>query len=66
MKVLSGQTLFDIAVQYCGCADAAFGLAVLNGLNLTDDLEAGQELQIPGVLKSDIATYYANKGLSAK
>ena len=63
MKILSGQTLFDIAVQYCGCADAAVGLAELNGLNLTDDLIPGQELMLPEVVNPDIALYFQNRNI---
>jgi hypothetical protein len=59
-KVLSGQTLFDIAIQSCGGTEAAYELAVLNGLNLTDDLVSGQELVLPDVVNSDIVHYYQN------
>ena len=63
MKVLSGQTLFDIAIQSCGGTEAAFELAVLNGLNLTDDLVPGQELVLPEVVNADIALYFKNKNI---
>jgi len=64
MKVLSGQTIFDIAIQSCGGIEAAFDLAMLNGLNPTDDLVPGQELIIPGVVNSDIQQYYLNKNIT--
>jgi len=64
MKVLSGQTLFDIAIQSCGSIEAAFELAVLNGLNLTDELVPGQELALPEVVNSGIVTRYSNKGIN--
>jgi len=63
MKVLSGQSLFDIAIQSCGGTDAAFELAVLNGLNLMDDLIPGQELALPEVVNPDIALYFKNKNI---
>jgi len=44
-----GQTLPDIAVQYCGGMAAFPALAALNGLNLTDDISAGAVLFLPDV-----------------
>ncbi len=61
MRVLEGQSLFDIAIQSCGSAEAAFEFAVLNGVSLTDEVTI--ELSVPAVVDADIASYYANKGL---
>ena len=63
MKALEGQTLFDIAIQSCGSAEAAFGLAVMNGLNLTDELLTGSDLVTPDVLNTDVATYFQTKNI---
>lgn len=41
------QSLPDMAIQECGTFEAAFALAERNGLALTDNLTAGQELEIP-------------------
>ena len=61
MKMLEGQSLFDIAIQSCGSAEAAFEFAVLNGVSLTDDVTI--ELSVPDVVDADIASYFANKRL---
>jgi hypothetical protein len=63
MKVLSGQTILDIAIQSCGGIEAAFDLAMLNGLNPTDDLIPGQELILPDVIDSDVQQYFQNKNI---
>ena len=63
MKVLSGQTLFDIAIQELGSAEAAYGLAVLNNLSVMDSLDPGQELQLPTVDNRSVSEYYSNKGI---
>jgi hypothetical protein len=63
MKVLSGQTIFDISIQSCGGIEAAFDLAMLNGLNPTDDLVPGQELLLPDVVNSDVQQYFQNKNI---
>lgn len=42
----NNQTLPDIAVQECGNIEAAFDIARLNGLSLTDELKTGQTLDI--------------------
>jgi hypothetical protein len=55
-KVLSGQTIIDMAVQELGDASRAFELAVLNGLSLTDDLSVGQVLSIPDAAKEQRST----------
>ena len=47
IKVGEGQTLIDIAMQYCGDALRVFDVADLNGLQITDDLEPGSELKVP-------------------
>jgi hypothetical protein len=41
------QTLFDIAVQAMGDADAAYELARLNDISVTEELESGQQLLMP-------------------
>ena len=64
MKVLQGQSLFDIACQTLGSAESAIQIALLNGISVTDDLQVGQELEIPGVANRSIVTYYFNKGLT--
>ncbi|MEI8087096.1 MAG: hypothetical protein WCG93_12880 [Paludibacter sp.] len=63
MKVLQGQTIFDIAVQSSGSAEAAYELALLNGVGLTDDLITGGDLIHAGIVSAEIAAYYASKQL---
>jgi hypothetical protein len=52
------QTLTDIAVQYCGSAEAVFALARLNGLSVTDSLTAGQELILPEKYNNAVARIF--------
>ena len=61
MRVLEGQSLFDIAIQSCGSAEAAFDLAVLNGVSLTDDVTV--DLSVPVVIDADVASYFAKKNI---
>ena len=63
MKVLQGQTLFDIAIQECGNAEAAIALAMSNGLSLTDELVPGIELILSDMIDQDIATYFKDKNI---
>ena len=63
MKALSGQTPIDLAVQTAGVAEAAILIAIANNVSLTDDLSVGSSLADIAVQNSNIATYYANKGL---
>ncbi len=62
--VLNQQSLFDIAVQTAGSAEAAFDLALENDLSLTDNLEVGEPIVEQGNWSNRrVAEYYAAKGL---
>lgn len=62
--VLSNQSLFDLAVQTAGSAEAAFALALQNNRCITDDLEAGLELRNVAIEHKGIEGYYSSKGLT--
>lgn len=47
IKVLHKQTLFDIAIQYCGTSESVFDIAKLNNKSITAELSPGEELVIP-------------------
>jgi len=61
MKAEAGQSIIDVAIQQCGSAEAAISLAIVNSVSITDLPDELNE--IPAVVDSDIATYYANKGI---
>ncbi|WP_010664942.1 hypothetical protein [Marinilabilia salmonicolor] len=63
VKIVEGQSLFDIAIQKLGSAEAALELAVLNGLSLTDELTTGETLQLPGVVNKAVAGYFKGKNI---
>jgi len=52
------QTLFDIAIQYCGDREAAFEIADVNDLSITEELSAGTSLEIADVINQKIVDYY--------
>lgn len=55
----SRQSLLDIAIEHCGQFEAAFDIAVKNGLNLTDDLTAGQEIELVEPTDKSVAAFFA-------
>ncbi len=57
-KVITKQSLLDVAIQQCGDATAVFNLAVLNGLSVTDDLKVGQIIESNEVVDVDVEKYY--------
>ena len=63
LRVLDRQSIFDLAVQALGSVEAAFALALENGLSLTEDLTAGQPVIIAGEKSKAIADYYTAKQL---
>jgi len=63
LKALSGQSIFDLAVQSSGSVEAAFDLALMNSIGLTDDIVPGINLTVASVVNKQIADYYKNKGI---
>jgi hypothetical protein len=63
MRVLESQSIFDAALQECGGVESAFALALENGVSLTDDLAAGQELATVTAANKPIAEYYKNRNI---
>ena len=61
--VLHEQSLLDIAIQTAGSPEAAYELALVNNLSLTDELKPGQELERVAAINADIENYYTNKNL---
>ena len=59
----NGQSLWDIAVQHCGAADAAFSVAELNGLLPTSLPKAGETLKVPDAENKKVAKHYAEHGI---
>lgn len=58
-----GQTLFDIALQECGSIDAAFEIASLNDVSISDIPASGMSLNIPEVKNMKTVKYYKNNGI---
>ena len=54
VTVRPNQSLFDIAIQEYGRAEAAFAVAKENDLSITEDLTTGQILNLPEGIKKDI------------
>lgn len=57
--VKSRQNLCDIALQLCGSMEAAYDIAAINGLNLTDDLTIGTVLELPTTTDTKTTQHYA-------
>lgn len=64
MKAQENQTLIDIAIQCTGSADAAYDIALLNGLSVSDILVPGIDLILPSVINPDVVAYYSTKAIS--
>lgn len=64
VSVLNNQNLLDIALQEFGDAKAAYGLALRNGVNITDDV-VGKEINIATDDYSDITilNFYKEKSI---
>ncbi|MRI64463.1 hypothetical protein EDM00_10770 [Ornithobacterium rhinotracheale] len=69
--VLHKQSLFDVCLQHTGSIAGIFELAEANNLSITDDVEAGQRLELPPLgggkgevaQDADILNYYTAKNI---
>ncbi|MBQ6082974.1 MAG: hypothetical protein IJK92_01295 [Bacteroidales bacterium] len=58
VKVLNGQTVFDVAIQNCGSVDAAYDIAILNNIEVTSYPESGTVLSVPDPIDKKVVQYY--------
>lgn len=59
-----GQSLYDVATIYYGDSSLAMDLAIANNLCLTDDLVAGQKIQLIEAKKNaQVLQVYKNTGI---
>lgn len=63
ITVQSGQSLWDIAVQYCGTTEAAFEIAALKGMMPTAQPRTGERLTVPNAENKKVVRYYEEHGL---
>lgn len=66
ISALPLQSLLDLAIQHTGSVENAFALALANNKSLTDDLEAGENIELTayGIQQNkDILNYYTAKKL---
>lgn len=63
ITVLNNQSLFDLAIRYCGSALVAFELASANGISITHQFTAGDDVEIPEALirNKDVVNYFEAK-----
>ena len=63
--VKPNQSIFDIALQEYGIAEAAFDIVAANGLDLNVDLKVNQELVLPEVAGADteVVEYIKSEGI---
>ena len=62
IQLQSKQTIWDIAIQYCGSEEAAFQIADLNDVSVTEELPVGTMLDVPEAVNKQIVEYFkANK-----
>ncbi len=64
VKVSERQSFFDVAIQRLGSCEAAFVLALQNGLSLTDALSPGISLQFNAPWNNKVAEYFDNMNIA--
>ena len=64
-EVQHRQSVFDVALQVFGTAEAAFIVAEKLGCSITDPIEAGSTLEygIEEVVDKHVADYYRKNGI---
>lgn len=58
------QSLLDIALQECGDVSAVVEIARLNGISIAQDIEAGDILLLPEMIKSEVVRYYRERNIT--
>lgn len=60
IKIITGQSLLNIALQEYGTIAAAVAIAQLNDIAITDMLDAGTEIKLPedAPVNQDILSYF--------
>lgn len=61
--VRQNQTLFDVAIRETGDVTGAYALAILNGISVTDELKAGDVLELPAVINPGVVNYYKTQNI---
>lgn len=63
VKILDGQTIIDIAAQELGDLERSYEIAQMNGMNLTDELTAGEMIDVPDadISKRNIISLFADE-----
>lgn len=63
VRISHNQSLLDIAIQEYGTIQAAFDLALANGLEVTDQLTPGMTLELPvsEYEDRDVAQYFKSR-----
>jgi hypothetical protein len=64
VRVLNGQSLFDLAVQEAGDIEAVFDFAGANAISITDELVVGTVLVVPAMVNKQVADYYRVNGIN--
>lgn len=64
ITVSENQSVFDIAVRYCGSDEAAYAIAILNNISVTETLVPGQKLEMPVAIDADIVDYFEERGIN--
>ena len=58
IKVRDRQSVWDIALQVCGDAEAAFAIAEANDVSVSEQIDPGTEIEVPSVMERRVVEYY--------
>jgi hypothetical protein len=58
IRILEGQSIFDLAVQHCGDVRASFALALVNGISLTSELDLSVALTPTPILNKNVVRFF--------
>lgn len=58
VKVRDRQSVFDLALRWGGDAEAAFAIAELNDMSVSEQIDPGTEIEVPSVMERRVVEYY--------
>ncbi len=63
ITIQARQSIWDVAVQHCGSAEAAFDIAGMNGKLPISPVSAGGTLKVPDPTNKKVVKYYAENDI---
>ncbi|MBQ9434525.1 MAG: hypothetical protein IJU33_00150 [Bacteroidales bacterium] len=63
VTVRDRQSVFDLALRWCGDAEVAFAIAELNDMSVSEQIDPDTEIEVPSVMERRVVEYYKQNSI---